>query len=161
MKHPSTVGRDNLRAFYSKIRFSTQKEPDVKSGTKLISHFVESFLQLHRQVMFGGEELRYGLFILDHKEKLNSDVYNSSLNVPASLLDTVISNVIATATAEDESSDDIPKVISSTLHVLKNMLTRTTVILVITIWHLGERMKNKGMIKGDLESKWILIYMIH
>lgn len=59
MKHPSTVGRDNLRAFYSKIRFSTQKEPDVKSGTKLISHFVESFLQLHRQVMFGGEELRY------------------------------------------------------------------------------------------------------
>ncbi|CDH53656.1 hypothetical protein RO3G_15814 [Lichtheimia corymbifera JMRC:FSU:9682] len=125
MKHPSTVGRDNLRAFYSKIRFSTQKEPDVKSGTKLISHFVESFLQLHRQVMFGGEEL-------------------SSLNVPASLLDTVISNVIATATAEDESSDDIPKVISSTLHVLKNMLTRTTVILVITIWHLGERMKSKG-----------------
>lgn len=161
MKHPSTVGRDNLRAFYSKIRFSTQKEPDVKSGTKLISHFVESFLQLHRQVMFGGEELRYGLFILDHNEKLNNDVYNSSLNVPASLLDTVISNVIATATAEDESSDDIPKVISSTLHVLKNMLTRTTVILVITIWHLGERMKNKGMIKGDLESKWILIYMIH
>lgn len=109
MKHPSTVGRDNLRAFYSKIRFSTQKEPDVKSGTKLISHFVESFLQLHRQVMFGGEELRYGLFILDHNEKLNNDVYNSSLNVPASLLDTVISNVIATATAEDESSDDIPK----------------------------------------------------
>lgn len=161
MKHPSTVGRDNLRAFYSKIRFSTQKEPDVKSGTKLISHFVESFLQLHRQVMFGGEELRYGLFILDHNEKLNNDVYNSSLNVPASLLDTVISNVIATATAEDESSDDIPKVISSTLHVLKNMLTRTTVILVITIWHLGERMKNKGMIKSDLESKWILIYMIH
>lgn len=84
--------------------------------------------------------------IFEYNEKLNNDDhYTSSLNVPASLLDTVISNVIATATAEDESSDDIPKVISSTLHVLKNMLTRTTVILVITIWHLGERMKSKGI----------------
>lgn len=76
------------------------------------------------------------------------NIYNSSLNVPASLLDTVISNVITAATTQDEPSNDIPKLVTSTLHVLKNMLTRTTVILVITIWHLGERMKNKGMKKN-------------
>ena len=54
MKHPSTVGRDNLKAFYSKIRFSSpDKTVQSESGTKMISQFIEWFLQTHKQAMFG------------------------------------------------------------------------------------------------------------
>lgn len=55
MKYPSSVGRDNLRSFYSKVRFSSQKDAkdqNDESGTKLISRFVEGFLQIHKQAMF-------------------------------------------------------------------------------------------------------------
>ena len=58
MKQPSSVGRDNLKAFYSKIRFSSPDKTNNndnmnESSTKMISQFIESFLQIHKRAMFG------------------------------------------------------------------------------------------------------------
>ncbi|KAI9321728.1 hypothetical protein BX666DRAFT_1905040 [Dichotomocladium elegans] len=130
MKYPFPIGRDNLRAFYSKIRFSTNpKEVNNGSvsnsnGTKMISQYVELFLQLHKQIMFG-----------------NSGTEEMS-EYPI-LLDSVIRHIITIA-ADNPGDETISKTITSTIQVLKNMLSRTVVILVITIWDLGERMKNKS-----------------
>ncbi|KAI8149280.1 hypothetical protein BJV82DRAFT_587353 [Fennellomyces sp. T-0311] len=121
MKHASTVGRDNLKAFYSKIRFSSpDKAVQNESGTKMISQFIESFLQTHKQAMFGES--------------------NSVTTITNNTLDTVIARTVSSVAAQDE----INKANSSIIHVLKSMLSRTIVILLITIWYIGERMKVQG-----------------
>ncbi|KAI9252957.1 hypothetical protein BDA99DRAFT_520507 [Phascolomyces articulosus] len=121
MKQPSTVGRDNLKSFYSKIRFSSPENSTNanESCTKMISQFIESFLQTHKQAMFGDP--------------------NNIVSMP-NILETVITKTVSSVVNED----GITKIDSSTIHVLKGMLSRTIVILLITIWDIGERMKIKG-----------------
>ncbi|KAI7848856.1 hypothetical protein BDC45DRAFT_551570 [Circinella umbellata] len=122
MKQPSSVGRDNLKAFYSKIRFSSPDKtnnPQNETGIKMISQFIESFLQIHKQVMFGDP--------------------NSMTSIPDTLETVIMKTVTCVA-----NENDITKADSSTIHVLKGMLSRTIVILLITIWDIGERMKIKA-----------------
>ncbi|KAI9490328.1 hypothetical protein BDB00DRAFT_557706 [Zychaea mexicana] len=123
MKQPSSVGRDNLKAFYSKIRFSSpdnsKAHSNESSSTKMISQFVESFLQIHKQAMFGDPH---------------------SIASTPDTLQTVVARIVSSVANQDE----INKPETSTVHVLKSMLSRTVVILIITIWDIGERMKNKG-----------------
>lgn len=60
MKIPSKLGHDNLKSFYSKVRFmnpsstSQQQNGDDDSNKPsiLISRFVESFLQMHQIILF-------------------------------------------------------------------------------------------------------------
>lgn len=67
-------------------------------------------------------------------------MYNTSSLL--SILDLVVAAVASESIGEDVVN--ISKSTTSTLHVLKNTLTRVVSILIITIWVIGERMKNKG-----------------
>jgi hypothetical protein len=56
VKYPSTVGRDNLFSFYSKIRLNPALK-NTAEFTAIISQFVQSFLYLHKTLMFNeGDE---------------------------------------------------------------------------------------------------------
>lgn len=55
MKFPSKLGYDNLKSFYSKVRFMSSQQNNDNDSTKpsqLISRFVESFLQMHQIILF-------------------------------------------------------------------------------------------------------------
>lgn len=73
MKHPSTVGRENLRSFYAKLKFPVDDEPDVTDGAfeddvvdnlrmyRMLERFRHRFLQAHKELVFGdgrGEQKR-------------------------------------------------------------------------------------------------------
>ncbi|ORX42799.1 hypothetical protein DM01DRAFT_1350199 [Hesseltinella vesiculosa] len=52
-KHPSNVGRDNLRSFYGKIRFASTGLPlTTWKPLQYVSHFVDAFLQMHQSIFF-------------------------------------------------------------------------------------------------------------
>ncbi|KAG0169649.1 Smg-6, nonsense mediated mRNA decay factor [Apophysomyces sp. BC1015] len=127
--------RDNLRSFYAKIRFSGDTSlPDEKHGTlratTLISQFVEAFLQIHKEVLFGSGE------------STESFTIGPNMTIP-SMLDTAVTGTIL-AVCNDTASPSLSKHTSSTIHILKSTLNRTISILMITVWTLGERAKDKA-----------------
>ncbi|KAL9548782.1 hypothetical protein MBANPS3_005525 [Mucor bainieri] len=123
VKHPSSVGRDNLKSFYAKIRFSTKPKDD--SLTSMVSQFVESFLHMHRTVMF------------THND---SDAFASTTLSVAAQLGTALSALTRTATEEEALS----KPLLSMLHIMRTTLTRSITILMISVWIAGERLRDKA-----------------
>ncbi|KAI8997300.1 hypothetical protein BDB01DRAFT_30109 [Pilobolus umbonatus] len=126
MKYPSSVGKDNLKSFYSKVRLSS-KPKEITKNTSEISQFVESFLYVHRTVMFGGKESE------DFSTITPITIYL------ASALSGIIKNVL-----EEEDAISISKSTTSLLHILRTTITRTVTILLISIWITTEKMKNKA-----------------
>lgn len=128
VKHPSSVGRDNLKSFYSKIRFSTKQKDD--SLTSMISQFVESFLHMHRTVMFNQKD---------------SDELASTFTV-ATQLGAALSALILTAIEEEEQEEEqvLSKSQLSMLHIMRTTLTRSITILMISVWIAGERLRDKA-----------------
>ncbi|KAL0095928.1 hypothetical protein J3Q64DRAFT_1001243 [Phycomyces blakesleeanus] len=132
MKFPSSVGRDNLYSFYSKIRFSNTKSPvkdDKGQAIKMISTFVESFLQVHKEFMFAKNE--------------SSETFAVSAVEVSDLLDQAVRCIIQ-ASCEETADSLLPKQMSSAVHILKSTLMRTLTITFITVWNFGERMKEKA-----------------
>ncbi|KAL7318939.1 hypothetical protein PS15m_002121 [Mucor circinelloides] len=126
VKHPSNVGRDNLKSFYSKIRFSSKPKDD--SLTSIVSQFVESFLHMHRTVMFNQKD---------------SEEFASTLTVAAQL-GAALSTLILTTTEEEEQDEDaLSKSLMSMLHIMRTTLTRCITILMISVWIAGERLRDK------------------
>ncbi|KAI9007983.1 hypothetical protein CLU79DRAFT_777380 [Phycomyces nitens] len=132
MKFPSSVGRDNLHSFYSKIRFSNSKSPvkdDKGQAIRMISTFVESFLQIHKEFMFAKNN--------------SSEIYgNSEVEVSDALEQAV--RCIIQSSCEEPGDSLVPKQMSSAVHILKSTLMRTLTITFITVWNFGERMKEKA-----------------
>jgi hypothetical protein len=123
VKHPSSVGRDNLKSFYHKIRFNSKAKNESVTG--MISQYVESFLHMHRTVMFNQKD---------------SEEFSSMLPV-ALQLGTALSTMIL---AEDKDETSLSKSTQTTLHIVRTTLTRTITILMISIWIAGERLKDKA-----------------
>lgn len=124
VKHPSSVGRDNLKSFYSKIRFSTKPKDD--SLTSMVSQFVESFLHMHRTVMFNQKD---------------SPEFAPTLTVSAQLGE-ALSTLILTAMEEGEGEEEAA--LLSMLHIMRTTLTRSITILMISVWIAGERLRDKA-----------------
>ncbi|KAK4515807.1 uncharacterized protein ATC70_010762 [Mucor velutinosus] len=145
VKHPSSVGRDNLKSFYSKIRFSTKPKDD--SLASMISHFVESFLHMHRTVMFNQKD---------------SDEFASTLTVAAQL-GTALSTLILTAIEEQEDQEAVAlsKSLLSMLHIMRTTLTRSVTILMISVWIAGERLRDKANynVRSIILSSQIYMYI--
>lgn len=125
VKNPSSVGRDNLKSFYSKIRFSLSSKSNSKSVTDLISLFVESFLHMHRAVMFSQKD---------------AEEFAAMMPI-ASQLGAALSLLIA---SEEKQETTISKSTRSMLHIMRTTLTRCITILMISIWIAGERLKDKA-----------------
>jgi hypothetical protein len=123
VKHPSGVGRDNLKSFYSKIRFNSKAKDESVTG--MISQFVESFLHMHRTVMFNQKD---------------SEEFANMLPI-ALQLGASFSSMILT---EDKDETSLSKSTQSILHIVRTTLTRTITILMISIWIAGERLKDKA-----------------
>lgn len=123
MKYPSSVGRDNLKSFYSKIRFNSKAKDESMTG--MLSQFVESFLHMHRNVMFNQQD---------------SEEFASMLPIALQLGATLSSIILA----EDKDETFLSKSTQSTLYIVRTTLTRTVTILMISIWITGERLKDKA-----------------
>ncbi|GAN08050.1 hypothetical protein MAM1_0187d07556 [Mucor ambiguus] len=143
VKHPSGVGRDNLKSFYSKIRFSSKPKDD--SLTSMVSQFVECFLHMHRTVMFNQKD---------------SDEFASTLTVAAQLGE-ALSTLILTA-IEDQGQEEaaLPNSLLSMLHIIRTTLTRSITILMISVWIAGERLRDKANynVRSVILSSQIHIY---
>ena len=126
VKQPSQVGRDNLKSFYSKIRFNSKSKSDSPTG--LLSQFVESFLHMHSVVMFNQKD---------------TEEFTNMLS-SANQLGTAISALILTQGKEGDDAETISKSTSSLLHITRTTLTRSITILLISIWIAGERLKDKA-----------------
>lgn len=126
VKHPSSVGRDNLKSFYSKIRFSSKSKDD--SLTSMISQFVESFLHMHRTVMFNQKD---------------SEEFASTLSVAAQLGTALYALILSTIKEEQEDEASLSKSLTSMLHIMRTTLTRSITILMISVWIAGERLRDK------------------
>ncbi|KAI8098403.1 uncharacterized protein B0P05DRAFT_582736 [Gilbertella persicaria] len=126
VKQPSSIGRDNLKSFYSKVRFNLSK-PQQDTMTGMISKFAESFLHMHRTVMF------------NHKDP---GEFNAMLSI-ASQLGAALSTLILSVRDEEEEKT-LPKSTHSSLHIVRTTLTRTITILMISVWIAGERLKDKA-----------------
>ncbi|CEG76876.1 hypothetical protein RMATCC62417_11709 [Rhizopus microsporus] len=102
VKHPSTVARDNLKSFYSKLKLNSVKSNnDDPSPISLISQFVESFLNMHKTLMFNDSDDR----------DCFPDIQSTTTQ-----LGQVIREI---ATRQDEKTN-------TALHILKTTITRTT-----------------------------------
>lgn len=91
----------------------------------MTSQFVESFLHMHRTVMFNQKD---------------SEEFSAMMSVSAQL-GTILFSLIQSEEGEDE--ENISKSTSSMLHIIRTTLTRTITILMISIWIAGERLKDK------------------
>lgn len=127
VKHPSSVGRDNLKSFYSKIRFSSK--PKDNSLTSMVSQFVESFLHMHRTVMFNQKD---------------SEEFASTLSVAAQLGTALYALILSTIEEEQEDEASLSKSLTSMLHIMRTTLTRSITILMISVWIAGERLRDKA-----------------
>ncbi|KAI8082742.1 uncharacterized protein BX664DRAFT_338959 [Halteromyces radiatus] len=143
MKHPSSLGYDNLKSFYSKVRFTTKtispQQLNVMDNIKpsqCISHYVESFLQMHHAIVFQ-----------------NSD------NFPPMSTGLVLAMTQILTTAV--SDQHMTKTTSSTLHIIRSTLTRAMVILLISVWHLGERIKNKANFNQRFELQHLQMILLN
>lgn len=125
VKHPSSVGRDNLKSFYSKIRFNSKQKESDNGVAAMTSQFVESFLHMHRTVMFNQKD---------------SEEFAAMISVSGQL-GTILFSLIQSEEGEDDVN--ISKTTSSMLHIIRTTLTRTITILMISIWIAGERLKDK------------------
>ncbi|KAI9305637.1 hypothetical protein BJ944DRAFT_287659 [Cunninghamella echinulata] len=125
MKFPSKLGYDNLKSFYSKVRFMPSQQNNDNDSTKpsqLISRFVESFLQMHQIILFQ-----------------NSDKFPPLYNG----LELAMEQAINMITNNDSSKSASIKSTSSILQIIRSTLTRTITIILISIWHISERVKDK------------------
>ncbi|KAI9254247.1 hypothetical protein BY458DRAFT_558857 [Sporodiniella umbellata] len=118
VKQPSAVARDNLNSFYLKLKRSTSKAQTGRVDMDLISQFVESFLHMHKTVMFPESEENEGFPDMQPiVEQLGQAIYSI---------------------IKDQNEKT-----STVLHILKTMLTRTITISMVSIWVAGERLKDK------------------
>ncbi|KAG0784577.1 hypothetical protein G6F17_001667 [Rhizopus arrhizus] len=118
VKFPSSVARDNMNSFYSKLKLDTTKVSGGESPIVMISQFVESFLHIHRSIMFNQNEDNESLpAVLPITNQLGQVVHDLVVN-------------------QDEKT-------TTTLHILKTTLTRTITIAMISIWVAGEKLKEK------------------
>ncbi|CAO3633194.1 unnamed protein product [Cunninghamella blakesleeana] len=129
LKIPSKLGHDNLKSFYSKVRFMNsssaslqQNDDDDKKPSLLISRFVESFLQMHQIILFQ-----------------NSDKFPPLSNG----LELAMEQAINIITNNDSSKSTSIKNVSSILQIIRSTLTRTITILLISIWYINDRIKDK------------------
>ncbi|OBZ90235.1 Protein SMG7 [Choanephora cucurbitarum] len=125
VKQPSSVGRDNLKSFYSKIRFHLDK-PQQESATAMISKFAESFLHMHRTVMFNQK---------------SPEEFDTMLPIALQLGESLEKLILSLGKEENTT---VSKATQSTLHVIRTTLTRAVTILLISIWIAGERLKDKA-----------------
>ncbi|KAI9487252.1 MAG: hypothetical protein EXX96DRAFT_552387 [Benjaminiella poitrasii] len=126
VKHPSSVGRDNMKSFYSKIRFnSKQQKTDTVTG--MTSAFVESFLHMHRTVMFSQK---------------GTEEFADMLPI-ANGLGNALSSLILTTSSEQEQTT-LSKTTLSALQIMRTTLTRTITILMISVWIANDRLKDKA-----------------
>lgn len=129
VKHPSSVGRDNLKSFYSKIRFNSKPKESNDNVTSMISQFVESFLHMHRTVMFSQKD---------------SEEF-ATMMPRAAQLGTTLSCLISAEDAQNqEGEESVSKSTQSLLHIVRTTLTRSITILMISVWIAGERLKDKA-----------------
>ncbi|KAI8336089.1 hypothetical protein BC941DRAFT_354347, partial [Chlamydoabsidia padenii] len=144
MKHPSTLGHDNLKSFYSKVRFNTkplpppsdQTNPMAKSrSSQYISHFVESFLQMHHSIVFQ-----------------KSDSFPPLSNGLGLAMTQVIT--------ESGLDSTLEKTTSSVLHVIRSTLTRTMTILLVSVWYMGELIKDKANYPQRLELQHLQMILL-
>lgn len=119
----SSVGRDNLKSFYIKIKLNTKPKDHHEDATSKLSQFVELFLHMHRTVMFsqkGSEEF-------------------AAMMPLSNELGTTLSSIIQSEQNEEPS---LSKATTSLLHIVRTTLTRIVTILMISIWIAGERLKD-------------------
>ncbi|KAI7898506.1 uncharacterized protein BX663DRAFT_461889 [Cokeromyces recurvatus] len=127
VKYPSSVGRDNLKSFYSKIRFNS-KQQKADTVTEMVSAFVESFLHMHRTVMFSQKETEeFGTML-----PIVNDLGNA------------FSSLILNTSLEKEEEAILSKSTMSTLHIIRTTITRTITILMISTWIANDRLKDKA-----------------
>lgn len=124
VKYPSSVGRDNLKSFYSKIKLSTKPKEFHEDATSKISEFVESFLHMHRTVMFNQKDPEEFAAMMPLSNQLGTTLFS----------------IIQ---AEEDEEPNLSKSTSALLHIVRTTLTRTITILMISVWIAGERLKDK------------------
>ncbi|CAO3599292.1 unnamed protein product [Absidia cylindrospora] len=131
MKQPSSLGFANLKSFYSKVRFTFSKPltsdasglADQMKAPDCISHFVESFLQMHHAIVF---------------QK------NDSFPPISHGLGLAMTQTITALMTESGLDLTLMKNVSSIFHIVRSTLTRTITILLVSVWYMGEFMKAKA-----------------
>ncbi|GAA5806632.1 hypothetical protein HPULCUR_012175 [Helicostylum pulchrum] len=124
VKYRSSVGKDNLKSFYSKIKLNTKpKDHQPEDATSQLSQFVELFLHMHRTVMFN--------------QKASEEF--ATMMPLSNELGTTLSFIIQSEQNEDPC---LSKSTTSLLHIVRTTLTRIVTILMISIWITGERLKD-------------------
>ncbi|CAO3701278.1 unnamed protein product [Rhizopus stolonifer] len=135
VKMPSTVARDNLNSFYSRLKPNSAKSVTDQTPIHLISQFVESFLYMHKFTMFPQTEENEGFpDILPITDKLGQAIHDVAVN-------------------QTEKTNTI-------LHILKTTLTRTITISLISIWITGEKLKDKAnyALRPQILSSQVYLY---
>lgn len=89
----------------------------------MISSYVESFLHMHQTVMFNQE---------------SSPNFSNTLPI-ASQLGSTLSMIVLSVSAEEDLKPTV-----SLLHILRTTLTRSIAILLISIWIMSDRLKEKS-----------------
>ncbi|KAH8551163.1 hypothetical protein BGW37DRAFT_52242 [Umbelopsis sp. PMI_123] len=141
MKEPATIAFDNLKSFYSKVRFSSTGAESTSSpkladqraaARKQVARAVEKFLTFQRVLMFGNT-------ISKEFPSLNSASTSGGSESWALAMEQATRAVFQTI------KDDVDQA-SSLLKLLRSTLMRMTIILIITIWYLG---RQQGIQKGQ------------
>ncbi|KAI8091832.1 hypothetical protein BDF21DRAFT_310643, partial [Thamnidium elegans] len=123
VKYKSSVGKDNLKSFYSKIKLNTNPKDDHEDATSKLSQFVELFLHMHRTVMFNQK---------------TSEEFATMMPL-SNQLGTTLSFIIQ---SEQNEEPGLSKSTTSLLHIVRTTLTRIVTILMISIWITSERLKD-------------------
>ncbi|KAI8984593.1 hypothetical protein BDF20DRAFT_860776 [Mycotypha africana] len=145
VQYPSPLSRHNLKSFYSRLRFNKVAASDnIESSrstennkeatvTDQISLFVESFLHMHRTVMFND----------------SGSIEDFPKISVASQLGRILSNIISSSTsaAKQEKQDILSGTSNNTgalLSIIRTTLTRCLTILLVSIWIAQERVKDQS-----------------
>ncbi|RUS24462.1 hypothetical protein BC938DRAFT_473542 [Jimgerdemannia flammicorona] len=142
MKHPSTVGRDNLRSFYTKTKFPEDdaiiagkaKEDGNERVRKALEQFGYAFLRAHKGLVFG--EVR------EQQQSRNSAVPPAT-TADATTSVTVALSVLVESVLGAPSPPD-PDAVGASIakDLLRMTITKAIAILIATVWDLGERAKD-------------------
>ncbi|KAI8582963.1 hypothetical protein K450DRAFT_225671 [Umbelopsis ramanniana AG] len=147
MKEPAAIAFDNLKSFYSKVRFSSTvaestnspKSADLRAAArKQVARAVEKFLTFQREVMYSNGSSAEFPSLGSGAASGGSESWQVAMEQ-------------ATRTIFQTIKED-PDQASSLLKLLRSTLMRVTIILITTIWYLGRQQK------GNVASPPILIF---
>jgi hypothetical protein len=151
MKEPAAIAFDNLKSFYSKVRFSSTgaeytsspKSADLRAAArKQVARAVEKFLTFQREVMYSnGSSAEF--------PSLGSGATSSGSESWQVTMEQATRTVFQTIKEDPDQA-------SSLLKLLRSTLMRITIILITTIWYLGRQ--QKGNVATPLIRFSVLIY---